>query len=213
MRDRFAGQKGWSPKTGSTAVHSFIFLQLLFLCPVHNPFLPILHQPAGKAQLSPFTAFSTKNVSGMCLEGSIIPLMCLKSKMISPFVIKNGWVNHQIIALQKGYLRNTLRLFIIGFSFLLSKWLFTESHVCSIIPNTWRHICTIHNKLHNCQERRGSVMVSMFACHVYARGSKRSHQPALEMCNLSWTKHSNLEKDNSLNHSCVSRSMGCLEYT
>ena len=40
-----------------------------------------------------------------------------------------------------------------------------------------------------------------------------SHQPALEMCNLSWTPHSNLEKDNSLNHSCVSPSMGCLEYT
>ena len=33
---------------------------------------------------------------------------------------------------------------------------------------------------------------------VYARGSKRSHQSALEMCNLSWTPHSNLEKDNSL---------------
>ena len=26
------------------------------------------------------------------------------------------------------------------------------------------------------------------------------------MCNLSWTPHSNLEKDNSLNHSCVSPS-------
>ena len=48
---------------------------------------------------------------------------------------------------------------------------------------------------------------------VYARGSKISHQSALEMCNLSWTPHSNLEKDNSLNHSCVSPSMGCLEYT
>ena len=36
------------------------------------------------------------------------------------------------------------------------------------------------------------------------RGSKRSHQSALEMCNLSWTPHSSLEKDNSLNHSCVS---------
>ena len=47
---------------------------------------------------------------------------------------------------------------------------------------------------------------------VYARGSKISHQSALEMCNL-WTPHSNLEKDNSLNHSCVSPSMGCLEYT
>ena len=32
---------------------------------------------------------------------------------------------------------------------------------------------------------------------VYARGSKRSHQSALEMCNL-WTPHSSLEKDNSL---------------
>ena len=32
---------------------------------------------------------------------------------------------------------------------------------------------------------------------VYARGSKRSNQSALEMCNL-WTPHSNLEKDNSL---------------
>ena len=47
---------------------------------------------------------------------------------------------------------------------------------------------------------------------VYARGSKRSHQSALEMCNL-WTPHSNIEKDNSLNHSCVSPSMGCFEYT
>ena len=33
---------------------------------------------------------------------------------------------------------------------------------------------------------------------IYARGSKRSHQSALEMCNLSGTPHSNLEKDNSL---------------
>ena len=38
---------------------------------------------------------------------------------------------------------------------------------------------------------------------VYARRSKRSHQSALEMCNLSWTPHSSLEKDNFLNHSCV----------
>ena len=42
---------------------------------------------------------------------------------------------------------------------------------------------------------------------VYARGSKRSHQSALEMCNLSWTPHSSLEKDNSLNHSYVSPKM------
>ena len=36
-----------------------------------------------------------------------------------------------------------------------------------------------------------------------ARGSKRSYQSALEMCNLPWTPHSSLEKDNSqtLNHS------------
>ena len=32
---------------------------------------------------------------------------------------------------------------------------------------------------------------------VYARGSKRSHQSALEMCNLSWTPPL-LEKDNSI---------------
>ena len=53
---------------------------------------------------------------------------------------------------------------------------------------------------------------------VYASGSKISHQSALEMCNLSSgllvvDSHSNLEKDNSLNHSCVSAKMGCLEYT
>ena len=48
---------------------------------------------------------------------------------------------------------------------------------------------------------------------VYARGSKRSHQSALEMCNLLWTPRSSLEKDNSLNHSCVSPKIGCLEYT
>ena len=32
---------------------------------------------------------------------------------------------------------------------------------------------------------------------VHPRGSKRSHQSALEMCNSSWTPHSSLEKDNS----------------
>ena len=32
------------------------------------------------------------------------------------------------------------------------------------------------------------------------------------MCNLSCTPHSSLEKDNSLNHSCVSPRMVCLEY-
>ena len=37
------------------------------------------------------------------------------------------------------------------------------------------------------------------------------HQSALEMCNLSWTPHSSLEKDNSLNHSRVSPKMGCLD--
>ena len=31
------------------------------------------------------------------------------------------------------------------------------------------------------------------------------------MCNLSWTPHSNLANDNSLNHSCVSPKMGCLQ--
>ena len=30
------------------------------------------------------------------------------------------------------------------------------------------------------------------------------------MCNLSWTPHSSLEKDNSLNHYCVSPRMGSL---
>ena len=48
---------------------------------------------------------------------------------------------------------------------------------------------------------------------VYARVSKISHQSALEMCNLPWTPHSSLEKDNSVNHSYVSPNMGCLEYT
>ena len=37
---------------------------------------------------------------------------------------------------------------------------------------------------------------------VYARGSKRSQQSALEMCNLSWTPHSNLE-DNSRKNTSV----------
>ena len=40
---------------------------------------------------------------------------------------------------------------------------------------------------------------------VYARGSKISHQSALVMCYLSWTPHSNLEKDNSLNHSVLAQ--------
>ena len=43
---------------------------------------------------------------------------------------------------------------------------------------------------------------------VYARGSIISHQSALEMCNLSSAAHSSLEKDNSLNHSCVSPTFG-----
>ena len=30
---------------------------------------------------------------------------------------------------------------------------------------------------------------------IYARGSKIYHQSALEMCNLSWTPHSSLEKE------------------
>ena len=47
---------------------------------------------------------------------------------------------------------------------------------------------------------------------VYAMES-RSHQSALEICNLSWTQQSSLEKDNSLNQSCVSPKMGCLDYT
>ena len=38
---------------------------------------------------------------------------------------------------------------------------------------------------------------------VYARGCKRSQQSALEMCNLSWTPHSNLEKDNSLKNTTI----------
>ena len=39
-------------------------------------------------------------------------------------------------------------------------------------------------------------------CGVYARGSKRTHQSALEMYNFLWTPDdSSLEKDNSLNHS------------
>ena len=33
------------------------------------------------------------------------------------------------------------------------------------------------------------------------------------MCNLSWTPHSSLEKDNSLNNSSVSPRMRCLKYT
>ena len=48
---------------------------------------------------------------------------------------------------------------------------------------------------------------------VYARGSKRSHQSALEVCKLLWTPPSILTKDTSLNNSYVSPKMGCLEYT
>ena len=46
---------------------------------------------------------------------------------------------------------------------------------------------------------------------VYARGSKISHQSALEMFSLSWTPPSSPEKDNSLNHYCVSTNMACFE--
>ena len=48
---------------------------------------------------------------------------------------------------------------------------------------------------------------------VYARGSKRSHTGGkCVTCRGRWTPHSNLEKDNSLNHSCVSPNMGCAPY-
>ena len=39
----------------------------------------------------------------------------------------------------------------------------------------------------------------LYVSGVYARGSKRSHQSALEMCNLSWTPPI-LERDNSKNN-------------
>ena len=42
---------------------------------------------------------------------------------------------------------------------------------------------------------------------------KRSHQSALEMCNLSWTPNCSLVNANYVNHSHVSPNMGCLEYT
>ena len=32
------------------------------------------------------------------------------------------------------------------------------------------------------------------------------------MCNLSWTPHSNLEKDNSLNHYCVSPKIAAMAH-
>ena len=43
---------------------------------------------------------------------------------------------------------------------------------------------------------------------VYARGSKRSHQSALEMCNLSWTPPP-LEKDNCKNNICIILQFEC----
>ena len=49
-------------------------------------------------------------------------------------------------------------------------------------------------------------------CGVYAMGSKISHTRG-NMCNLSWTPYCSLEKDTSLNNSCVSPRMGCLVYT
>ena len=50
-------------------------------------------------------------------------------------------------------------------------------------------------------------------CGVYARGSKRFHQSAPEMCNLSWTSPF-LEKDNSKNNPglCVYSNLSALQY-
>ena len=62
-------------------LYSFIFLQLLLLCPVHNPFLPILRQPAGKAQLSPFS--TTKCIPHV--PRRMYYSMCLENNLISPF--------------------------------------------------------------------------------------------------------------------------------
>ncbi len=68
-------------------------------------------------------------------------------------------------------------------------------------------------------ERRFEICASSFTPYcllsgIYAMGSKISHTGGKCIkSNLSWTPHSSQEKDNSLNHSCVSPSMGCLEYT
>ena len=124
----------------------------------------MLRQSALKTQLSPF---STKNVSRMCLEGSIIPLMCLESKMISPFTHKKmERLTTKLLHCKKAIFV-TPWAFFIGFSFLLSKWLFTETHVCSIIPNTWRHIFTIHK-----------------SCTIVRRWSVFEHLPLLS-CDFS----------------------------
>ena len=67
--------------------------------------------------------------------------------------------------------------------------------------------------IRDCSLNSDETLKAVGPSGVYAREGKISHQSALEMCNLSWTPHSSLEKDNSLNHSCVSPKMGCLEYT
>ena len=68
-----------------------------------------------------------------------------------------------------------------------------------------KNVCYVHISFVICDENEymQNKLYFNLLSGVYARGSKRSHQSALEMCNLSWTPHSSLEKDNSLNNSCT----------
>ena len=75
-----------------------------------------------------------------------------------------------------------------------------------VLPDTWLSTLeTVYLCLSEDTNSRWSLLSG-----AYARGSKRSHTEG--KYNLSWTPHSNLEKDNSLNHPSVSSKMVYKEY-
>ena len=96
------------------------------------------------------------------------------------------------------------------FYFLLSKWLYTESHVRSIIPNTWRHICTIRKKIAHCQEMNGfltsvvtsavpyiikmftKISDSYFSTKTHNNSFKTLHLYILMVCKISRPKDSSV---------------------
>ena len=84
-------------------------------------------------------------------------------------------------------------------------------------PGTWHVICkklalNIRDCESLCLSQETLKSVGPFYL-VSMPGEEKKIPRRGSMCNLSWTPHSNIEKDNSLNHSYVSPKIGFLEYT
>ena len=113
------------------------FLQLLFLCPVHNAFLPTLRQPAGKSQHS---SFSTKK----CIPH--VPrrkyYFIEVSRLQNDFTIhssKMAWLTTKLLHSKKAIFVTPCTFFHRFQVFTIYVAIYRES-VCPTIHNTWRHI-------------------------------------------------------------------------